>query len=463
MITIEFVHYSETKLGTSYYTVPAIISIKLDPQSISGIDYYSVESRKAKISFRKTGSFIDSYFIDNFVLITDIKYNIFAIRIKNNDVIDYIGYIKPSDFKYDEKTKICEISATNIVGVLNKLSNKDKDYDNGTYNVNTLLETEITEILDIFDIDYSDTSDNVSFNVTDSEMVFDNQGEFEEVEGYTVMGNVQDGWKARIRDVRYISGYFRVILCDWNQEYNSISGIYMEQIKYVFLTFKENLIYVSNHYDSRMIATGTPFTLWNDWAVGGYGTTENNQSASNGGSGGGGDVVSFGTGINGTRFYYTGTINIESIEIDPEDEEATYITQNRKSMITMLLILLNAGMRIEKDGDIVIEDKDLIDEANAIEINSYIIENKKGYILHSNKDFDSMFSFIKNLKNIGIAVKTFYDALFETFNRENHLEIRPDIALILGNTIKLNNLYKRIISIDEPYNQHKYIVKAWGE
>ena len=454
MIKIEFVHYIT---GASYAPTSALRSVNIDSQSIPGIDYHSIESRKAKYSFYTDDDSFLMIFLTTWVNIPNTEYNVLTIIAKKDGVTEHVGYIKPTGVKYDVKTGMMTISCTDILGVLLDISNVDHDYDNGLYSVNTLLQTEITDVLAAYDVSYTDTSDNVSFEVTDSEMTFDNQGEFEEVAGYGVTGNSIVGWDARIRDVQYINGYFRVIICDYHQHYYHLAMLYTEQIKYVFLTFKEDLIFVSNHYDSRMTGTNTPFWLWNNWASGDYGSTGNNTSANNGID----DSVSFGSGTNGARFYFTGTINIENIEIDSGDGEATYITQNRKSMIKMLLILLNAGMRIEKDGDIYIEDKDLIDEANAIDVDSYTLENTKGFILHSEKDFS--FSFMKNLRNVSTAIKNYYDTLFESFRYEYTLKISSLVSLSLGNTIKTDGKYMRIVDIDEPYNQNIYLIKAWGE
>jgi len=462
VIKIEFVHYTETKTGTSYHTVSELKSVKVDPQSVKGIDYHSIESRKARFSFYDESSFFNTNFLTNWSYISGTKYNIFAIRLSKDDVTDYIGYVKPDNVIYDVKTGMVDISATDILGVLLDIADTDNDYNEGTHNVNTLLQSEITGILSGFDVDYSDTSDNITYEMSDFEIVYSNYENFEEVIGYNGLvydagGGVYGGgtYTGRIRSVVYDGSKFIVKICDYYEDIDRDESEYHDTIDYVYFEINTDLFIDAYYYRHLEGVYDDENHLWDNWANGSFGTETSSSSATNGD-----DTFNFGTATNGARFYFTGDLTLEEINLDA-DEDVTYITKNRKDIIKALLLLLNAGIRIDKDGDITVEDKDLV--GTGTDIDSYTLDNKKGFILHSEKDFNSMFSFISGSKNLAKAITDYYNNLFETFKYEYNLAVNSDISLALGDTITSDGKDMRIVEIDEPYNDNIYYIKAWGE
>ena len=457
MIQIEFVHYTETKNGSSYLTITGIKSLKIDPQKISGIDYYSVESRKAKFTFYSDTSFMDSYFIEHFVFIPDTKYNIFAVRIKHDGVIEYIGYIKPANVTYDEKTKLMTISCTDIIGVLLDIGKVEKDYAGNPYIINDILENEITDILNVFDVNYIDNSTNVIYSVNNLEFINDKIEEFEQIEGYT-LDILPMRLKARIRNVERLGIYFKVSICDYISLYNAVTGKWDQEITYIIIIFRNDLLPYGYQYKHETLSGSSMESLWLDWWEDGGGN-ECNSSAS-----GGGITITFGTGDDGTRFYATGDVTIEEIIVSKENDNNNLVkyTKDRIEFIGALLILKNCALKIAKNGDITIENKDLIDEANAINIDGYVLENSNGFILHSKGNFNK-YDFVWRGDNIEGILHQFYDNYFESFKFEIAPNVRSDIELELGNTIIKNGAYRKIVEIDEPYNENIYYIKAWGE
>ncbi|MBC8526312.1 MAG: hypothetical protein H8D22_05495 [Candidatus Cloacimonetes bacterium] len=458
MIQIEFVHYTETKTGTSYHTVSGLKSIKVDPQSIKGIDYHSIESRKARFTFYDNSSFFSTYFLTNWTYIADTKYNIFAIRLSNNGVTDYIGYVKPDNVIYDVKTGMVNISATDILGVLLDLADTDNDYDEGTHNVNTLLQTEITEILSLFDIEYSDTSDNITYELSNLEITYSN------IENFLInnttsglVGSPLYDCYAYIRNVVYDSenNEFIVKICDYNQ-------IFIEQYEYnttrknVYFKIGLDLFIREFRFVEINPVHANPNIYWDYYINSEYGVATSNQTATDNS----GNIFNFGNGVNDTILYFSGEMKLDTINIDIEGD-STVITKQRKEMIKILLLILNAGINVDKDGDITIKDKDLI--GTGINIDSYTLENKKGFILHSEKDFNSIFNFISGSENLSSALTNYYNNLFKTFKYEYNLSVNSDANLSLGDTITSDGKDMRIVEIDEPYNEDIYYIKAWGE
>jgi len=463
VIKIEFVGYAQAKNGQSACTISQLKSVKVDPQAISGIDYHSVESRKASFEFYCT-DWVKTNFVDTFSYISDTKYNIYAIRYSIDDVTEYIGYVKPTDVKYDQRTKMVKISCTDILGVLLELADTDNDYTQGSTVVKTLLEEEITDILSGFDVEYTDTSDEVTYSLTDFEIVYNNYENFEWVVGtdglaYDPEGGVYGGGTntGRIRSVVYDGSKFIVKICDFYEDIDRDESEYHESIDYVYFEINTDLFISAYYYRHLKGVYDDQYHLWDNYLNSGYGSNTSSPSATNGD-----DVFEFGLNIHGARLYFTGDLTLDSINIDA-DEDVTYTTENRKKIITALLILMNAGMKIEKDGDIVVEDKDLIDEGSAINVDAYIIDNENGFILHSESNFDSYFDFVKDKKHISGAITQYYDNLFESFRFEYNMEVNNVVDLALGDTIAVNGKDMKIVEIDEPYNMNIYIIKAWGE
>jgi len=465
VIKIEFVGYAQAKNGQSACTISQLKSVKVDPQAISGIDYHSVESRKASFEFYCT-DWVKTNFVDTFSYISNTKYNIFAIRYSIDDVTEYIGYVKPTDVKYDQRTKMVKISCADIVGVLLELADTDKIYEEGQKDIGEFLVDEIGDILSDYDVDISNDADDITYNLNER-VIYQHESKFfpwAARDGLYLTGGSVGGWSATIRNITSNGLTFQVRMCD----YRTIQslGICRERIKSLFFIFTKSFEIYDVRYtddDTWYEYTGYEHRLWNDWINSYYGTDVSNTFVTIPNPPNGNMTLTFRSDNNWpdhlrTNIYFAGYMQLENIYLYSDDENE-YIETNQKTLIKNLLLLLNAGLLIAKNGDITITEKSLLESATNID--NYLLDNEQGFILHSEAEFD--FGHIKNFETYERIIKNYYDNLFESFRFEYNMEVSNTVDLALGDTIAVNGKDMKIVEIDEPYNMNIYIIKAWGE
>ena len=153
----------------------ALIDIDLDPQSITGVDYFSQESRNCKVTLLNDYS---PFMLQNLIETPEAievvdplykwideyqvwKYGIVLLR---DDNIIYKGWTKLSNIEYSMKDDIIKITFFDVIGLIAIDEGKDREFTgNWTVPLSTMILTALNEnhLLNIFNITASMDYSNV--------------------------------------------------------------------------------------------------------------------------------------------------------------------------------------------------------------------------------------------------------------------------------------------------------------
>ena len=104
----------------SHKITDELISAKLEPQKVTGVDYYQQESRNTKITFMNDFSnFIQTNIINEIKEINDSSiFFYYLVRILEDGNIIFTGWIKRDSIKYDRKQEKISLTASDVISVI---------------------------------------------------------------------------------------------------------------------------------------------------------------------------------------------------------------------------------------------------------------------------------------------------------------------------------------------------------
>jgi len=502
--SIEFINWDESNDGTAVHTITDDLELKLDPESITGIDYYKQESRMATISFLNDNStFIETNLITN---MQSYEFNInknfweYAIRIKDGTNLMFTGWVKLSSFKYDKKTDTIKIMAMDMLSVI--LDANDYSYpfqgnpNTGDFAVflrqflyyGTSLEHEgVNE----YGISYTNNFDyQTDIQQTGMEIDIDGIGD----EYYNPDGNWDDyfgnfwGMPSTWENPDYISrdnpyniqnfrinddGIVVMTLMRAYRHYGTgtswgPSGFNIrESYRWRTYFFDEN--HQPYGFFENSFTTVTYFTEEEDaddyWATPAISIIYSDSYTPNVPSNPTETVLNL--VISDTERYYfhsyawnpitvkyDGMMNFLSLDI----KEGDY---NVNGIVKMCLMINNLAIKLDNAGNIEIINKDYTVENIEID-DEDVLEYKQSAILKSDVDYESILAPMveTNAEIITNALSDFYNDNIPQY--EYNLEIENNYDLNLLNKIVVSGREMQIVEIKKDLHDFYYTIKAWS-
>jgi hypothetical protein len=493
--TIEFITWSGSNGGESFHTISDnIIDLKIDADKITGIDYHSQESRNAKITILNDNS---DFFQNN--IINDISNNIFgyskifwdhAVRIKLNDEIKFTGWVKITSIKYNKKTDIIELTASDILSVM--LANGEYSTQSGgiTHQFRDLLRSLIwnsfnpqysefgideygLNVINNYDFQTGISYNGLELTMTNEDwgMDYNNWDDYFGAEINTFWGygiwyaphflhsNPHNILNLRLEDGIPILTLMRYFKC----KYNPYQGSHH---------IKEKLSLATCKFDSNMI----PYDFYADTTT--TTTTSDNPSQ---------QTINYGAELLYNNDYVNaGHPTINALSLDIDGENTIYFGEYEENPITikfdgligfteiifnvgeysfnarikMLLMINNLALKVDNLGNIVIINKDY-SISDYIIADADVLEFTQSRVLRKSPDYSSVLSpLADNVNIITTALQSYYDDFIPDF--EYSVEIVNNYDLNLNDEITVYGKQMIIVEIDKDLDDFSYKIKAWS-
>jgi hypothetical protein len=486
--TIDFVDYSEARSGTALHTITEF-DLSLDANAITSVDYFKKESRRCSVSFFDD-SWISEYitpFINGQgnILDTHSYYWKYVLRIKHNGNVEYIGYLKRNNVKYNKADKTYSIRLTDTFGIYVDLAHGETTSGaegQVTYTFDGLLFQSIYNIIGNgqggfkLDTQYIANYDLVS-GLEVSELELYNKNNDNQLIPY--VANI-DNWEWFVDDivtltstvwegvvkqhaVIYLSnGKPRIVLMKYFQQIYNGGYRLFERIYVKTFTINQDvwiedseLVVQENFSEFTNIANNVSYAnelnLYDDYY------TDLGYPASD----------AFYLGV-GNDFYeltehanelnYSGNINFEEVVVDGS-QKRQYLND-----LKMCLLMNNLTLYIHNDGVIEVINKTL-ESGDAITIsNNDIISMQETGIIKQTPDYMSYNSGMIeiNQRMTSDAEANYYDELFESLTKEINIQIENNYDLSLNNIVTVYGNNYKINSIHLDNDRFIYTIKAWG-
>ena len=476
-----------------------IFDIKLDPEKITGIDYHSQESRNAKISILS-----DDW---THYHLTDSPYsgNVYrdfweyAIKIKRNDEIVFIGWVNLSQIKYNKKSDIITFTACDILGMIGKYFQKVNFNNEYTFPFEAYLENMVkTSLYGIAEpFPHINVTSNYNFqteipqsgmeiNITDELSDITNWDQFFADVNPSFwrigLGLASDNygdpsvWNPNtyktVKHLRLLEdGTPELILCQYRKRRGSYRPSYnivycfREGIRILTCKFDDNFLpydfQTASHTRDEVTSESGSYiddlfeaeAYWNEYFVNaGYPTTNNHSLAVNDDN-----TIYFGEyEENPITINYDGIVGFTEITI--KEGEYSY-----NELIKMLLMINNLALKVDNFGNIEIINKDysLFNPTNITIADTDVLEFTQSRVLRKSPDYSSVLSpLTENVETIATALQNYYDDFIPDF--EYSVEILNNYNLKLNDEITIYEKQMIIVEIDKDLDDFSYKIKAWS-
>ena len=503
--SIEFISHSGSTGDTIFHTISDnILDIKLDPEKITGIDYHSQESRNAKISILNDGSDFFQNKIINEISICQLGFNRifwnYAVRLKLNDEIKFTGWVKVASIKYNKKTDIIELTASDILSVMMTSGEYSKNYSEGTYNFSPLLSSLIWNSFDPYFDEFGFDEyglivvSNYNFqtgipqpgmeiNITDElsditnwdQFFADGNPSFWRIGLGLASDNYGDPsvWNPNtyktVKHLRLLEdGTPELILCQYRKRRGSYRPSYnivycfREGIRILTCKFDDNFLpydfQTASHTRDEVTSESGSYiddlfeasAYWNEYFVNaGYPTTNNHSLDVNDDN-----TIYFGEyEENPITINYDGIVGFTEITI--KEGEYSY-----NELIKMLLMINNLALKVDNFGNIEIINKDY-SLSNITIADTEVLEFTQSRVLRKSPDYSSVLSpLTENVETIATALQNYYDDFIPDF--EYSVEILNNYNLKLNDEITIYEKQMIIVEIDKDLDDFSYKIKAWS-
>lgn len=487
-LTFEFVNYDEAKSGAALHTIQHI-EYNRDPDSIRGVDYYHQEAQKISVI-----CYIDSWLQEN--LLCGIKSNndnvigntVFwdkVIRVKRDNVIDFIAYIKKDGVHRSGMDNQLEITGMNSIGLLFSISNDyDKEYLVETefetrdllWNLLQRLLSEEPEITLPLDISITENYDLISgwyWNDTIDEGTFSEWTIPNGIFPFYVTMNPKRSFQCIYFDTE---GILNVVKMKFWQGTIPISDVF-EYITVRHFKIRNSIIIyddhkISHHQHWTFMVPSEQEDYWEQVAADalyheyylnlGYPASNITSLETDAGD----------YNIDGDDLIFTGLANFENVIFKRENDDSNYVTINFKSMLRKFILLNNLCLQSEKNGDIVIINKDgYDDEFGTITVNDIDIQaDDSNSILLDPPNFENEFNIFENSEIIGKGLTAYMKLLTDDMDDELDLEIIESsriLSIALRQKIITKNpqgIYKnyQVAEVDPIPDEKLFKVKLWN-
>ena len=127
----------------------AVLSVNEDPQKISSVDYFKIESRNAKIEFQND-SWLDANLkngISGSNVISGSDYWNYGVRLRrereDGTEDSFTGYVNRKSVNYSKKDDVFYIIARDAIAILSDFGKDKTIITSGSYNTENLLSSSI--------------------------------------------------------------------------------------------------------------------------------------------------------------------------------------------------------------------------------------------------------------------------------------------------------------------------------
>jgi hypothetical protein len=488
MFKIEFINWNESNSGIAVHTMDEdILVLDIDPDKITGIDYFSQESRQAKVKvFNDNSSFLDQIITGNPVSIDFGYYKRlwnYAVRVYRNNIVIYTGWVKIDSIKYDLKEDTIDFKLTDSMAIIKNYGEESVEYSESSNDYIQFLEQTIQgknqlvtdqfglTINSNYSLEFGVPVDETIITVSDSQFgawgswgLFTNGGVIYSQNGRRISQN-QDG-TLRYSLYQYLKSVetFTYSPDEADNEYictESMKGIHYKisnnvvtEIEY---TYNNSVMFGQTEYvdhDFYLLFVNT--TSW---------MSDSRSVWSNSSSAGGGFSstdssfpVTFG---NDTYYSDSSTRDlmivgtIEFVNINLKEGEYSYI-----DLIKMMLILNNLALIFDNKGNIEIINKDQSEITISIP-DEDVIEFKKEFVLSKTPDYTSILSPLQEdeIPVLAESLQDFYNDLLP--DADYKITIVKDADIEIGTNINILHNTLIVNSVELDNDDFLYILKGW--
>ena len=488
--TIDLVDYSEARTGTAAYTISEF-EMNLDPNSITGVDYFKQESRLCNITFFQNSS-IDlllTPFLEGTgnILYTHSFYWKYVCRIKYNNSIQYIGYLRRDGVNIDNNNGKYSFRLSDISGVLFNLA---KEFNwlalttpTQIYGVRGLLYANINYLMgdssgvaihfDSYTVDNYDLTSGLQ--VDDIELYNKNSDE----QLLAEVGNI-DLFNWFVDDVVVITSTVTI----GTVAQHAVIYVEDDTTKVVLMKYTQAL-YAGGYSLFEKIYVKT-FNINNDiWIVEQDLSVQTTNQTFISVAG----AVGYANALNLYEPYYSDlgypvvdvfdlTVGNDNYHLAEDANELNYdgitnfyeVVMNTskdrtvESDIKMLLLMNNLSLYIHNDGIIEIINKTTEIGGSTTISDADIISLSQSGIIKATPDYNSVNSNMieVNQNVVSNAEKDYYEDLFDSLVKEISIQIENKYDLSLNQVIVVYGSNYKISSIHLDNYRFVYTIKAWG-
>ena len=478
MYTIHFRNWYSPQ-GTDIHEVNTdVFDVKIDPLSITGVDYYKYESRRASFLLYND-SWLDTNLqngINSSNQIGDMEFWKYAVIIKQDNITIYTGYLKRDNLKYDRQYGEYQITLLDFWAIMRHFGTQETEFDDNDYEFNNLLVNLVSNMKQSVGGYGWGVSYDPNYNFDTSMAVIDQQ--VFDGGSYANGGHSEWYWMPfstlnhSVRafrqngndiDVFYMKYWQRP---DPNYMVGDSYATSREKIIWQKLTITNRIQIINYEYGGAQSTqihysegTNTPDIieaaylatdpLYNaEWVDSDYPIADNTTYT---------DGDGFTWVMTGDKINYTGNLYFDYVNIVSD-------TYTLNSIMDMCLLVNNLTLNITAEGDILVRNKNAIDGSYSIETidDEYIDNQSEQGIIKREPDYESIFRPLASFPIISSAIKTYYLELFATLNKELSCMIENEYDLNLGQQIVVDSNNYKISSILLDSDNYLYSIKAWS-
>lgn len=511
--SLEFINWDESNGGTAIHTISTdIYKIKLDPEKITGQDYYKQESRICKVTLLNDNSdFIKGNMIDDMKVLDyeyghDSSFWEYAVRLKKDGDLVFTGWVKISSFDYNKKTDIMQFTISDILSVIVANTKHQIGVDSETKQFTSFLENGLSKSIghskgygfgnlserDGFD-DYGLTitnnytfdsgieGENLEIVISDDDFDVTNWSTFNDPvlndfwynsffyidpTIYGVISGEEEEEKTVLNISSNEDGIAQLTLMKYNKrkftgtQYGSAHYYFQQKLSLLKCYFDDNFIPYSfsnevhfndtfssseeaivnaqyseeSYYNNNYVDKDYP--LINSLS---YDIDDDNR-------------IYF-IGTDPITIYYDGTMIFTEVTI-------TGGYYNYMSLIKMLLMINNLVLKVSKEGNLEIINKDDYNGETVID-DDYVFEFKTNAVLHQEPDYSSILSpLTSSVESIETSLRDYYKDTIPQY--EYYVEIENKYDLSLNDKIVVYDKNMQIVEIEKDLDDFYYTIKAWS-
>lgn len=450
----EFVNYYQAKSGAALHTISEIES-DLDPEKISGYEFYTIEPQKLEIT-----CYLDSWLTANLLIgikalnnntIGNTRFWNKCIRIKKDGEIIYIGYIRADGYDPDLVANEITITAMNSVGFLIETFENDKI----TYNVEEEypFEAELRRLLLGNQVLSTEAYQPPEFSIHENYNMISgwywnseiDEGSFSEWDydhqlfptGYPAYSPVLYLKKSIQAIYEDEEGIVNVVFCKFWQGTIMPTRV-AEYIKIRHFKIKNSIIlYEDNtftHHKNWYFVAGVEIEeyqnqveadelYWTHYLGNGYPHLQNLGPY---------ETQAGIYQIIGDDLKFTGVVNFDHFIFKRQRDDEDTVELKRIDILRKLLLLNNLTMKPIPDSDIHIVNRTNVDEDLPVLYipDQYIQEDNPIPILKDPPDFENEYDAFENGEYIGRVLTGYMEYIYDLMDEGRLLEIEKVPGLI---------------------------------
>lgn len=465
MYIAEFVLYDNFMDGQPEKTVSNILKLKLDPMAVQNIDYFSQESRLATIEFWADDWFLNKLDTLDLDIIGD-KFWKYALRLRDNDEIIYIGWISRDGISYNRKTQKMHIRAADHIALLSAHWDEDAGLISQGFNAISKLTGLLTELLAPTQIDvpvFVDLSE-VHANIGQVPMywptVIDQNTNY--LENFTkAHGGYHEDSLHEYIDWRILkkmsSEVIYLVMVSWKRN----KGTGYEEIKRLsssinIFTLQGTLIGPTYYLEHKGIPEGSSSLYQTYYLNAGYSSYEYDCFTAVFGN------MTLTLDMSHHQIYKSGEIPLTNPILLPKDPAHPLVYQyyQYKNIIKSLMLLCNAILIIYPEG-IYIKRKDAIESGNIIPLNSNeLIEYEVSAPQPKVPNLDSLFRIYEFGEQVVLYLMNYYEDQLKCLKKYKIQTIQKDIQF--GDILQFEGKQMLIRSILTDTDNFVTTIEAWS-